>query len=272
MSRFDLPVFATLGLVIGPVLFAKSFRYLRTRRLIENTPTSRIRSLAMGLAEIKGRVEARSAVEAPFSGKPCAYWQVEVAVRGRRNSWSTVHRNASGNPFFVQDETGVAMVYPAGSQCTVPHAMEDQCFGLAMPDCYSRYLAEQRIFWRHLWRFSMLRFRERLIQGGEPVYVLGTALPRSNSRDLSLGGFAAVEDTPGTATRGARIRGMQDQVSAVIRKGENEPTFIISQEHEQSVAMGFGLKALGGLVGGPILTLLGLGYWLYSLPQARALP
>ena len=43
--------FASVG---GLVAFFRGFRSLRTLRRIENTPTSKIRSMPMGLVEIHG--------------------------------------------------------------------------------------------------------------------------------------------------------------------------------------------------------------------------
>ena len=42
-----LPIVAAVALGTGPWLFWKGFRQLHVVRLIENTPTARIRSMAM---------------------------------------------------------------------------------------------------------------------------------------------------------------------------------------------------------------------------------
>jgi hypothetical protein len=83
--RPDLPILATAALGTGVYFFARSFRDFRLRRLIENTPTARIRSMAMGLAEINGVTETNRPIIAPFSGRSCAYWEVDIATRGGRN-------------------------------------------------------------------------------------------------------------------------------------------------------------------------------------------
>src|SRR5262245_24364831 len=115
-----LPVTATASLASGPFMFMHGFQTLRVRQLIQNTPTARIRSMAMGLVEVCGTVSPRSLVIAPFSGRPCAYWEVDVSVRGRRRGgWSVVHRNASGHPLFLRDATGVALLYPHGAKCKI---------------------------------------------------------------------------------------------------------------------------------------------------------
>ena len=113
-----MSMFSLAAALAGPWLFYVGFKAWRVRRLIEATPASRIRSMAMGLVELNGSVSERSRVSAPFSGRPCAYWEIEIATRssGRdgRNAWATVHRNRSGHPFYLRDETGTALVYPQG--------------------------------------------------------------------------------------------------------------------------------------------------------------
>ena len=96
MSSVEATFWASAALAAGPWAYYRGFRTLRTRRLIANTPTARIRSMAMGLVEVHGSVRARSTLTAPFSQRPCAYWEVDISVRGRnRGSWTVVHRNRS---------------------------------------------------------------------------------------------------------------------------------------------------------------------------------
>lgn len=260
---FDLGFYATLGLLTGVWLFFTGFHDLTRLRLIENTPTARIRSMAMGLVEVNGTIESRSTVIAPFSGRPCAYWQVEIAVRnGRRHSWSTIHRNASGQPFFLRDDTGVALVYPKGAECSVPHAVEETAHGMMLPGCYSDYMKEQGMWMRHVAKLSSLRFRERMLEGGERVYVLGTAVPRAQVLTVSEMQLAA---TGTDDLRAERIRDRDAEVVATIRRGENEKTFLISQQSERSLTTELRWKVPLKLAGGPILTVFGLGWWLVRL-------
>lgn len=263
MDKYTL--WAGMGLIAGTTFFFKGFGNLRKRQLIANTPTAKIRSMAMGLVEINGKVEPRSLITAPFSGRPCTYWQIEVAVRSRKHSWSTVHRNSSGNPFFLRDETGVAMVYPAGAECRLHFGVEETCLGISLPEMYAQYLSEQRLPFRHLWRLSTMRFRERTIEEGHSVYVLGTATPRPMVHVVS----DAEETLAATGTDddrwAARVKQRSREVSALVRKGENEKVFMISQTHEADLTTMLGIQAWAQLVGGPLLALAGLAYLLGAL-------
>lgn len=270
MPSFEFPIYATLALGAGPWLFARAFRDLRTRRLIQNTPTARVRSMAMGLVEINGEVVQRSEHLAPFSGRPCAYWQVEVATRGRRNTWTTVHRAASGSPFFVQDDTGLALVYPKDADCRVIHQVEEVCSGINLPDCYAQYLADRKLMFQFVWRLSTLRFRERVLEEGQRVYVLGTAMPRPQVLEVSQD--AALEATGTDGPHERRIRQLQQQAAGVIRRGDNERVFIISQQSERELTLTLGLRAWAQMFAGPALTLFGLGYWLHVLASRGRFP
>ena len=262
----ELSIYAGMALAAGPILFLRGFHDLRVRRLIQNTPTARIRSMAMGHVEVKGTVMGRSAIAAPFSGRPCVYWQVEVAVRSRRDGWTTVHRNASGHPFYVQDETGVALVYPEGSQCRATITGDETCLGINLPDVYAQYLSRQRLGMRYLWRMSSMRFRERVIVEGEPIYVLGEAQPRARSVAISDVDEALATGTDGPARlHGERLRSLHHDVAAVVRRGRYEGAFIISPQSERDLCLDLGIGAFFKLIGGPVLALLGLGYWLFAL-------
>ena len=262
-------LWATAGLTVGPVMFWRGFRALRTRRLIADTPTARIRSMAMGLVEIAGAVEPRSTLTAPFSGKPCAYWQVDIAAQNRRG-WRTIHRNQSGNPFFLSDETGVALVYPHGSECRIRYGTEEHCPGLMLPPCYADYMNQHASLVGRLARLGTLRFRERILEAGQRVYVLGTATPRAQSRviaqDAEEESLAATGTDGPTATRRSTL---DHRVMGVVRQGENERTFIISQDSEKGLMFSLGARAMFQLAGGPILTVVGLGYWLMTLSAGR---
>ena len=262
---------ATVLLVGGPVLFLHGFRDLRIRRLIRDTPTARIRSMAMGLVELNGTVAPRSSLAGPFSGRPCAHWEVDISVpRDRGRGWQVVHRNRSGNPFYLRDETGVALVYPQGSDCRINHGVSEVTGGLGVPECYSRYMEEQGLRMRRLWQVGSMRFRERLLEEGQQVYLLGRAEPRAQSVAVSGDELQSTGTDGGPvapAMRAERLAGLDHEVAAVVRRGERDPVFLISQQSEREIAFTLGWKATAELVAGPAMTMLGVGYWLYTMSR-----
>jgi len=260
---FDLPLFATLALITGPVLFVRAFKDFRMQRLIQNTPTAKIRSMPMGMVEVEGEVVPRSVLQAPFSSRPCAFWEVDISTETRRGQWNVVHRNHSGHPFFLDDGTGVAMVMPHGAETRLQHGVEEECAGLSLPECYASYMRDENLALRDFWQLSAMRFRERIIEEGQHVFVLGTAMPRG--RAVTVADDEQLAATGTEDPRAHRLRELSDRSTAVLRQGETQPTFILSQQSERDLGMSLGLRAMAELAGGPLLTLFGLGYWLYTI-------
>jgi hypothetical protein len=97
-------------------LFGGGFYYLRLKRLVENTPTSKTRSVAMGMVEVQGRAVRQYALVSPMSQLACVYYRVRKYVRGDNANWRLSSETESGQvPFFLQDETGRVQVNPEGA-------------------------------------------------------------------------------------------------------------------------------------------------------------
>ncbi len=68
-------IVAAVGALAGVYLFYRGFRMLQRKRLILNTPASKIRSAAMGLVEISGLATGPYTMAAPITGMPCYYYR-----------------------------------------------------------------------------------------------------------------------------------------------------------------------------------------------------
>lgn len=257
-------LFATFGLLVGPWLFYRGFVAWRIRQLIRSTPTARIRSMAIGFVELNGVVERRSRVTGPFSGRECAFWEVDVATRsgGKRgeSEWTVVHRESSGNPFYLRDNTGVALVYPQGADLRTSFGVEEKTAGLGVPQMYMDYMESQNLGMRHLWSVGVMRFRERVLDEGAIVFVLGRANPKAMSQSLSDEHEMeeGLQATGTDAWAGRCLRDTDREVTAVVRRGERDPVYLISPGSERFSSLEFGLKAFAGLFGGPAITLFAL--------------
>ena len=267
MALLHLPPLAVAAMVGGIFLFVRGFKAWNERRLILNTPTARVRSMAMGLVELNGTAEPRSVISAPFSGKACVYWQVDISSR-TKDGWRVIHHNASGYPFFLKDGTGAALVYPQGADCKLAPGVEEVCTGPFLPPCYGDYIKQESLPLVGLMSVGQTRFRERVIEDGQHIYILGTAMPRSLSVSISEGD--AVQAT-GTDGHPSRLAVLNQATVAVIRKGENEPTYVISQKSERTLALSLGLEATAQLAGGPLLSLFGLGWMVYSIASRHGI-
>jgi hypothetical protein len=104
---------------------AGALRSFKRARLVEDTPTSRIRSAAQGYVEIAGnaRLLPGSQNLAPLTQRPCVWWRYKVSKRtetgsgkARRSQWQTVASGTSSMPFVLDDGTGECIVQPDGAE------------------------------------------------------------------------------------------------------------------------------------------------------------
>jgi hypothetical protein len=128
-SRNDGVALAFVGAFVGVHLFYRGFRLLQRKRLILNTPASKIRSAAMGLVEINGLAVGPYTILAPITGAPCYYfhtiaWQWQQ--RGKNSDWVKVADESLHVPFFLDDNTGRVLVNPQGAQMDIHRDFHDE--------------------------------------------------------------------------------------------------------------------------------------------------
>ena len=97
------------------------FRFIRRARLIEDTPTAKIRSAAQGYLELigKGRYLGNKPLVAPLTGTACTWYSYKIERKvhsGKHTRWSTVESETSSLPFLVVDDTGQCIVNPVGAE------------------------------------------------------------------------------------------------------------------------------------------------------------
>ncbi len=103
-----------LQATLGAVCLWWGFHFLRLKRRVENTPTSKTRSLALGLVEVHGRARRKYALVSPMSQQPCVYYRLRRFRRDRNNRWKLSSSSDSGHvPFYLEDNTGRVLVDPA---------------------------------------------------------------------------------------------------------------------------------------------------------------
>jgi hypothetical protein len=102
-----------------------AMRSIRIARLIEDTPTSRVRSAAQGYVELAGRALPLPDTQnlAPLTQRPCVWWRYRISRkveggggRNRRQRWRTVASGRSSVPFLLDDGTGTCIVKPDGAE------------------------------------------------------------------------------------------------------------------------------------------------------------
>jgi hypothetical protein len=93
-----------------------AFRNLHRARLIEDTPTSRIRSAHQGYVELIGQAAMMQGepIFAPLSGMPCCWWRFKIE-RKHDKGWRVTRKGQSDSLFLLRDETGECIIDPDGA-------------------------------------------------------------------------------------------------------------------------------------------------------------
>jgi hypothetical protein len=269
-------IYDAAALLLGGGLIVFGFMVLRRKRLLENVPTSRIRSVAMGFAELAGRAKNRTPLVAPFSGIPCVYYRYLVEEERQRSrggrEWATVDRGESSDPFYLQDETGALLVDPSGAETVLQRSY-------------------RRVERGEGWLGRRTRRSEWWIVPGQKLFVAGTVRRLKDAvqeRRVALGdrlralkhdanrmkAFDADHDGQiGTEEWGNAVRTVQDDLvreeamapseppeeSIAIGKGSDETTFVIAERGEKSLLLRLGLEAAGALLlGGTVVLVFGV--------------
>jgi len=118
-----------IGFVAGIFLFVRGFFLLQRRRLILDTPFSKIRSASMGMVEVSGLAVGPYTMIAPITGRPCYYYRTviqEYKQQGKNKEWVIVAGECMHLPFFVDDNTGRVLVDPRGADMDLHRDFEQE--------------------------------------------------------------------------------------------------------------------------------------------------
>lgn len=153
-----------------------SFHFLRKARLLEDTPTSRIRSAAQGYVELDGigRLMDGPEITGALTGLPCLWWEYTIERKvttghgkHRTTHWQTIAGECSECLFLLADDTGTCVVDPDGA--TVIAGERDRWYG-GSPR-WSGPPPEPG--WRRWFSSRRYRYTERRLVRTRPLYAIG---------------------------------------------------------------------------------------------------
>ena len=270
------PLFwAISGVTLGPYLFYRGFRMLQLKRGITNIPRSTIRGAAMGLVEISGKAVGPYTLVAPLSKEECLYYRL-VVVNDPDNRFPNKTQQACA-PFYIDDGTGVWMVYPPSAELTLKPLHQEGSLGGAMRGYRSGGDPEF--------------VQEYCIKPGDTIFALGTLQenrwakrPKTADDDWAdemtrIGpGFVSEAEADflrreafpfldANAPSGVTVETTQKfdlNPPVVLNKG-NGP-FIISSHSEREMLSNLSLSSVLCVWGGPIATLWGI-WTILGYPQ-----
>ena len=127
---------------------------LQRKRLILNTPSSKIRSAAMGLVEINGLATGPYTMPAPITTVPCYYYRTMAwrwERRGKSSEWVKVADESLHVPFYLDDNTGRVLVDPRDAEMDIHRDFHEEyshslfSMHIEVPATVSGFLARHAI-------------------------------------------------------------------------------------------------------------------------------
>lgn len=259
----EQPLFwAVLGVLIGPYLFYRGFRLLRLKRLVLDTPRSKVRAAALGPVEVVGKVSGPYTLVSPLREMDCLYYRVVARLQGGH---TVVDEMCA--PVFLDDGTGQVMIDPRGAELQFESSTGDN----------NAYLAH--VLARHGFPGQPVQsLKEYCLAPGDPLFVLGTLRENpwagkgsgTSSEFTRIGPFVSEAEADvlrreafafldPNAPSGVTVAGTQkfDLYPATILMQGNAP-FVISSRSYREVVSKLSWKSVLYIWGGPLWALAGL--------------
>lgn len=258
---------------VGILLFILGFRTYREYRILEDTPLAPIRSIPMGLVHIHGKAMGEDRLSSPLTRTPCYYYNVQVEKWVRKDKdhegWETFHTESEMRPFVLDDTTGKVQVDPAHAEFDVPKTFQggigpraggkrflEPTLGVPgpTPQDLQGYLSQssgkigQALSSLPVPGASVLgkvleaeqQFEARGITFTDGGITLGTGGPSFRFTEHCL--IAGREgNIIGTCVENPSPKDEHDR--NLIKKGQNEPTFLISLKGEKELEKSLRRKA-----------------------------
>lgn len=171
-------IWAGIGAIAGVCLFCRGFSLLQRKRLILNTPASKIRSASMGLVEVNGLAVGPYTMLAPITGVPCYYFRTmawQWKREGKNNSWVKVADESMHLPFFLDDNTGRVLVNPQGAEMEIHRDFQDEfstslfSSNMQIPQNVTSFLARHGVA-----ADKKLKVEEYCIKPKNALFIVGT--------------------------------------------------------------------------------------------------
>lgn len=258
MVSFGGLAFIGLFLTLGWLFVYAGVNRYRQRSLVADTPTSKVRSLAMGRVELDGTVEPLGETfPAPFSGQECVLYRYSIEQYYEddhgNDEWQPAESGVQMRAFYLNDGTGRVMVGPANANLDVRTNVYEVGAGEADPPAVREFLRNRHArFDEHrtgglatvghatfdveadgmrvgdasqiIQDGRRRRYVEEVLPVGEEVYVFGKAKERP--------GMSAPDNA----------------ANVIVEDADDIPTFTISHRSEEEV-LDYSLRLVASLVG-----------------------
>ncbi len=213
--------FGVIGLISGVAPFLYGLRNMKKKKLMQSLQTCKIRSLAIGIAEIYGKVVPGKyeIMKSPFSNRDCVCAEIiieEFHKRAEHRPWAVVKNLVRVTEFFLQDDTGMVLVDLGGAELDIPVSYEFRSDSRAdPPPNIVTFLRKYNInFKESSGKNKTMHYSESIIKPGDELYVLGRADNYPKFRE------------------GGALHGVQD---LMMQKSNNPSIYLISTSSEKLI-------------------------------------
>jgi hypothetical protein len=264
----------TILVVFGLGVFIAGFKTYREYRILEDTPEAPIRSIPMGLVHIHGRTTGENRLTSPLTRTPCYYYKVHVEKWVRkdkdREGWETFSTSTEMRPFYADDTTGKVLVDPTHAEFDVPQTFQaeigpraagkrflEATLGVPGPteqDLRAYLSQSSQVAGQVLSSLPVpgARAAAKVLEFGQKLESLGIEV---SAGGVTLGGTAGHRyrftehcliaereyNITGTCVENPSPKDEHDR--NLIKKGQNEPTFLISSKTEKELEKSLWRKA-----------------------------
>ncbi|MEF8783377.1 MAG: GIDE domain-containing protein [Haloarculaceae archaeon] len=257
------------GFFFGLYLVYDGFNKWQTKRLIQDTPTETIRSMAVGRTELDGVAKSvDDTVEAPFTDEECLHidWEIEEWRKDTNDDdyhWETIARGVRSVPFYLDDGTGKVPVRATEGDPTYEISdanrwrttvgrgrspptevrefiqrhdsrYDDTSFFEEPVDALTDLVQSEEIGSANRKR----RYSQTILPDGSSVYLLGSAIPRDSAE------------------------GGQDESLLEITRTESLDKLLVSDRSEDELESYYSKRGPLEVVGGLALSAICLGVLL----------
>lgn len=272
-----------MGFGAGLFYSFRGFRVFRKYRVLADTPEMPIRSIPMGLVEIHGKAKGDQMVVSPVTKSPCFFYKVDIErwVQDKnRGHWAHAKTDANGVLFHLDDGTGKVMVNAHGAEYDLIRTVRRETgrgTGLSMRRLFSSAEVSSPLTSSLVTDSELLSYAESVVDsvsssldGGEIVknfFMGGISIGRGSSPRYRLSEYLILPDHwyDVTGTCAENPTGQDEQCRHMIKKGENEPTFLISWRSEKEIERTLRNRAALHIFGGGTLSILCLAILLWKL-------
>jgi len=177
LPLWDFALITGVSVIATVYLVLRSLRQFRRSRLVEDMPTSKIRSASQGYTELIGIARKGEHTNiSPLSSQLCLWWHYKIEryqSSGKNRHWVTVENKRSDASFHIEDSTGICRVDPESAEMSTYH--KRVWHGSTRRPVGGQTLkAKPHFLMTNIGGFGKrYRYTEYLLKDGDPLYVLG---------------------------------------------------------------------------------------------------